>query len=212
MSTHQESPYASPRGRIRVRPMGRMIRGGYASAMKRKLGLATLLAGVAALSTACMGYQVDGLTTPAAPGEGTQTSRLPMLVQQLQAGGAGVELLDATPSSQVLAAVDETGKGDSTVVAGATATPTSGSVQVGAKTPTVPAATPTRTTAAATPTRTATPQPGETPAPTATPVPPTATPTQAPPTATPTPFPPTATPTIPTEGQTPVPSSPPVES
>ncbi len=156
----QDSPYGVAPREMSIRPMWRTIGRRYASAMKRKYGLVIVLAGASLLSTACMGYDVNGLATPPPPGEGTQTSRLPMLVQQLQGGAAGVELFDATPSSQVLAAQDENGKALVNVTVTATATGTSSSIQVGAKTPT---ATPARSSSVNTPqpppTRTPTLQP-----------------------------------------------------
>lgn len=156
---------------------------------KRPWSLA-LLAPLALVSAGCLGYAPPGtVTTPGAPGESTET-RLPQLLQQLQGAGAGLELFDATPSSQVLAAQDTNGGKDDptpsttasatqspTTIAqlpGATATPTGGSAP---GTTTTPSGTATTTPA---PTATATPSPTATATPTPT-VPPEETPPPVPP-------------------------------
>jgi len=161
------------------------------AAYRRKAAL--LLLPLAAFGgTACLGYAADGtVATPAAPGQ-TSPSRLPQLLSQLQGGSAGLELFDATPQSQVLAAQDAQGKsGDATAPAGGTV--------AGAKTPGI-------TPIAQQPpgTNTPTPRPG-TPTPTPGPGTPTAQPTATPtatatssPSPTPTPTP-TGTPTLGTE-------------
>lgn len=151
------------------------------------LGLAPL----ALVSAGCLGYPVEGAVgTPVPPGQDNQT-RLPQLLQQLQGAGAGLELFDATPSSQVLAAQDEQGKGNASpagTVAG-TRTPTSIAQVPGATTTTTPAgggSTPTATsiptdtpgepsdaTPTPTPTSTATTTPTASPTPTEAASPPT---------------------------------------
>lgn len=169
-----------------------------------------LLPVVALSGSACLGYSAEGaVSTPAPPGQDSP-SRLPQLLQQLQAGGAGLELFDS-PQNQVLAAQDAQGKGTDT-------TPAAGETVAGARTPGI-------TTVAQQPpaTNTPTPRPGTQPTPTRTPTPsasPSASPTASgtattSSTSTPTPTPtPTGTPTIPNEGSgpTPTPATPPTES
>lgn len=165
------------------------------TAMKKRIGLrasrkavACLLPVLAVSTTGCLGYPAEGaVSTPAAPGQ-SGPSRLPQLLQQLQGGGAGLELFDS-PQNQVLAAQDAQGK--------AASTPGASETVAGAKTPGI-------TTVAQQPPATNTPKP---PTPTKTPTggaattTPTGTASMTPTTtATPTPTP-TPTPTgIPTEG------------
>ncbi len=212
-------PYG-PRGRgIGTGPIRRMARGSYPAGVKRGVALVAVIGLVVFASTACLAAPLDGsLTTPGAPVTGTQTSRLPTLLQQLQSGSAGVELFDATPQSQVLGVQDAQGKGDATT-GSVTATVTQ--AVAGAKTPGTGTATPTVRASTPTPTPTRTLQPVETPQPTATAQPSTPTPTSMPatPAATATPTKTatataTATPTIPQEGVGPTrtPIAPPVEN
>lgn len=161
--------------------------------MKKRHGLTArqraafgVLAALVLFMSGCLGYPAEGsVSTPAAPGQ-SGSSRLPQLVQQLQGGGAGLELFDA-PQNQVLAAQDAHGKSAST--------PPAGDTVAGAKTPGI-------TTVAQQPPATNTPKP---PTPTKTPTGATETPTGAvttTPTTTATATP-TATPTtagVPTEG------------
>lgn len=212
-------PYG-PRGRgIGTGPIRRMARGSYPAGVKRGVAVVAVIGLVVFASTACLAAPLDGsLTTPGAPVTGTQTSRLPTLLQQLQGGSAGVELFDATPQSQVLGVQDAQGKGGTTT---GSVTATLTQAVAGAKTPGTGTAT--ATVRASTPTPTPTPtrtlQPGETPQPTATAQPSTPTPTSMPatPAATATPTKTataTATPTIPQEGVGPTrtPIAPPVEN
>lgn len=210
----QGFPYGAAAAGIGSGPIRHGTGRAYAARMKRIGAMLSLVGLVGFASTACLGVPTDGsLTTPGAPDTSTQTSRLPTLLQQLQGGNAGVELFDATPSSEVLGVQDQQGKDE-----GSTATPTNtpgpgtptavvtATAQVVTATPTARANTP-QPIVVNTPTPTNTPQPGATATPTATPVPPTATPTAIPPTFTPTVVPPTPTrtptpqptPTIPVE-------------
>lgn len=219
----QVFPYGDPDAGIGSGPIRHRHGRAYAARMKRIGAMLSLVGLVGFASTACLGVPADGtLTTPNAPDTSTQTSRLPTLLQQLQGGNAGVELFDATPSSEVLGVQDQQGK-DVGSTATATSTPGPGTPTVAA-TPTTQFVTATPTLRSNTqpvivntPTPTQTPQPGATATLTATAVPPTATPTAIPPTFTPTTVPPTPTrtptpqptPTIPIEvGPT---QAPPVE-
>jgi hypothetical protein len=140
---------------------------------------------------ACLAAPGAGVNTPQDPNaSGTATSRLPTLLQQLQAnGGAGLEVFDGS-QNQVLAAQDAQGKDVpvSTATIAAGATPAVTSTVAGTKTANTPTPRPeqaTPTPRPGTPTPTATPAASATVAPTATP---TATPTPSPaPTATATP-------------------------
>jgi len=149
-------------------------------------------------TTGCLANATGLIGTPGAPTE-TGSSRLPSLLQQLQAsGGAGLEVF-STPENQVLAAQDSQGKGTGPTNFGTpitTLTPTVTSTVAGASTagpgnptPTprneIATSTPRPGTATPTPSATRTPSATSTPSPTATAG--TPTPTPAPPTATPTP-------------------------
>lgn len=176
---------------------------------RRRVRLAAFMAFLPALgiaSTGCLGYPTDGaVATPPPPGQQGQ-SRLPQLLSQLQTGSAGIELFDATPSSQVLAAQDAQGKTASSGTPGATET------VAGAKTPSPTSSIPSTPTPRATATPRTTPE-GSGGTPTRTPtgtLTPTSTPTASP-TLTGTPTPagtptPTPIPTIPSESGTPTPT------
>ena len=152
------------------------------------------------LSTACMGYPMEGaVATPPPPGT-TGESRLPALLTQLQGAGAGMEVFDGT-QNDVLGAQDGDDGGATGTPAASAPTPTPTPPGDKGHTDTVP--TPVQTVAGAN-----TPAPRPTQGtnegnPTATPTrTPTGTPTQQPSEASPTPSPtptntpaPTATPT-----------------
>lgn len=182
-------PYWRRPPRIGVLPMSPVVHPPYARTMNRQRlhrAALPLFAVAALLGSACLGYPAEGTVgTPQAPGQ-DGASRLPSLLSQLQGAGAGLELFDATPASQVLAAQDQQGKDLPAAIPtpSATTTPTPTSI------PFVPSPTGTPTAppgGSPTATPTTPPSPTATPSATATP---TATPTQTP----------TPTPTLPTEG------------
>ena len=157
------------------------------------------------LSSACLGYPMEGaVATPPPPGS-TGESRLPSLLSQLQGSGAGMEVFDGS-QSEVLGAQD--GENAGVTVTPAPAQPTATPTPPGDKGSSGPGPTPVQTVAGA---NTPNPSPGgsnEGPGPTATPTP-SPTPGQAS-EATPTPSP---TPTnTPTPTATPTPALPPSET